>query len=549
VLDHASVALEYWLREVVPASEGEPRPLAAARDAGPMTRYFELYRNIRPAAATEFQNFISEPFIQALNEALQLAFKETPRFSDFVHSVILHSLATLLKDLIARVGGVSSEQLVAYADLPLLEQVDRSISPRILVMDTVDGGSGACAQAFERLDLTDQSGSLWWTLQTEMGNCPIASGEALVRQVFTTVSRERIEAAQEAGSPDALADLVDSISLTPAPGALNILGRVLFHQVEAAGHVVNPALITRELLEVQQDADRGMLSPLPREATVRVAVATPDASRRPAIAALREALLAEGVNTADLDYELAVQLLALYDLGCDDGCPVCTASGSDVEHHHLAYLLNSRQVMGALRRVLLSGNRRGECLSEMAESLLKQEQVRIDGNPGTFGDSISTPAGVAVVSQSSHDGRLAGTTALVNAPDQAADFFTQPDSWERRWGGPEFRCVLAEDGNRVRSRAEALIANWLFREKIPYVYEPPLPYRAEDGRTRYIHPDFHLYEDDVYVEYWGRDDKEYVESRRFKENVYAGRSLVPVHLEKHDVDTRVFELKIRARMK
>jgi len=55
-----------------------------------------------------------------------------------------------------------------------------------------------------------------------------------------------------------------------------------------------------------------------------------------------------------------------------------------------------------------------------------------------------------------------------------------------------------------------------------FEYKPRLLYTDEQGRTRFIHPDFYLYEHGLYVEYWGRDDPEYVESRRFKEGVCRG---------------------------
>lgn len=79
-----------------------------------------------------------------------------------------------------------------------------------------------------------------------------------------------------------------------------------------------------------------------------------------------------------------------------------------------------------------------------------------------------------------------------------------------------------------------------------------LPRFIEKIRTRFIHPDFHLYEHDLYVEYWGRDDPEYVESRRFKEEVYdrlADQRCVRVlHLEAGDVENDVFMEKVHARI-
>ncbi len=61
-------------------------------------------------------------------------------------------------------------------------------------------------------------------------------------------------------------------------------------------------------------------------------------------------------------------------------------------------------------------------------------------------------------------------------------------------------------GERVRSRGEWLIANWLFLHGIDYVYERPIPpaLLPEGGRYR---PDFFLPAHGVYIEHLGLDGK------------------------------------------
>ena len=139
-------------------------------------------------------------------------------------------------------------------------------------------------------------------------------------------------------------------------------------------------------------------------------------------------------------------------------------------------------------------------------------------------------------------GQVRGASAVVVEPDHARDR-------ERRWGGDEHKPYETAGGVRVRSRAEYIIATKLEAEGIPFEYEPRLPYTDGAGRTRFIHPDFYLYEHDLYVEYWGRDDPEYVESRRFKEGVYerlaAQRGVRVLHLEAGDVENDVFIVKMR----
>jgi len=157
--------------------------------------------------------------------------------------------------------------------------------------------------------------------------------------------------------------------------------------------------------------------------------------------------------------------------------------------------------------------------------------------------------GIGVVTEVDDAGQVRGASAVVVQPDHARDFLDDGD-WERRWGGDEHKPYETPGGVHVRSRAEYIIATKLEAAGIPFEYEPRLPYTDDDGHARFIHPDFYLYEHDLYVEYWGRDDPEYVESRRFKEGVYerlaAQRGVCVLHLEAGDVENDVFVGKIQA---
>ena len=58
------------------------------------------------------------------------------------------------------------------------------------------------------------------------------------------------------------------------------------------------------------------------------------------------------------------------------------------------------------------------------------------------------------------------------------------------------------DGHYVRSRAELVIANWLFAESIAYAYEKRVPIKED------IYCDFYIPKGKVYVEFWGLEDDE-----------------------------------------
>jgi hypothetical protein len=551
LLEVVAVAVDYWIHKVVPTCDEEIRLLDPTCDRVPLTTYYADYRVARPAEVEEFEQYLTDRFFERLNKILETAYKDTPDFRDFLESVVLHSLSALLKNLIARLGGVGSDDLVAYADLPVLDQVDRSIDPRILIMDTVAGGSGGIAQAFERLDLTGNEGSLWWTLQTELGDCPIGNGEALVQTVLLRVQPDQVRAVQEQGTLGALENLLDEVDLAdPAPEALSQLGRALFgSELEVGGQTINKALILWELFNFQRGFEGQVPGTIPREAVVCRAVSALNSEKHPHIIALRDALEISGVAADELDHELALQLLVLYNNACYDGCPVCLSADSDVEHYYLAPLLNSRRALKKLRQVLLDSMTTGECLAVLSDALMSRESVRVRANPGKLGDRLDADLGFGIVTEVDDRGQVEGASAVVVERDHARDFVVD-GKWEERWGGDEHKPYETPGGVRVRSRAEYIIATKLEAAGIPFEYEPRLPYTDDEGKTRFIHPDFHLYEHDLYVEYWGRDDPEYVESRRFKEGVYeklaVQRGVRVLDLEAGDVENDEFMRKVQA---
>ena len=81
------------------------------------------------------------------------------------------------------------------------------------------------------------------------------------------------------------------------------------------------------------------------------------------------------------------------------------------------------------------------------------------------------------------------------------------------------------DGHYVRSRAEAMIDNWLFNHYIAHAYERKLPV-GEDALC-----DFYLPQGSVYVEFWGKEnDPSYVRRMREKQEIYRRNNLKLISL-------------------
>lgn len=123
-------------------------------------------------------------------------------------------------------------------------------------------------------------------------------------------------------------------------------------------------------------------------------------------------------------------------------------------------------------------------------------------------------------------------------PNWHSEAPSQDESATRQYGVE----TITQRGDTVRSKGEGRVADYFYRNKIRYRYEPPV--FEKDGRHRLIGcPDFYLYDYDVYVEYWGMssvpdpaDQQKYNSKRhwkmeRYKENGYKIISLEQRHLD------------------
>jgi hypothetical protein len=152
-----------------------------------------------------------------------------------------------------------------------------------------------------------------------------------------------------------------------------------------------------------------------------------DPTRQPETAILRDALLESGVAGGSIARELKLQLLALYDTACPDGCPVCLSAGSDIEHYALAPLLHSRRALRKLREVLRAGSPRNDCLAAVAQSLRAQAPAQVQAYPADLGDQLDPSLGLAVLSDVNDAGQVDSTTVVAIDVEKATT--TIPPMW------------------------------------------------------------------------------------------------------------------------
>jgi len=92
-----------------------------------------------------------------------------------------------------------------------------------------------------------------------------------------------------------------------------------------------------------------------------------------------------------------------------------------------------------------------------------------------------------------------------------------------------YRCM---DGHYVRSRAEAMIDNWLYTNGIAHAYEKKLPIESD------VYSDFYIKAGkSVYIEFWGMEsDQKYARRKAIKQKAYQDNDFNLIELNDSDLN-------------
>jgi len=77
----------------------------------------------------------------------------------------------------------------------------------------------------------------------------------------------------------------------------------------------------------------------------------------------------------------------------------------------------------------------------------------------------------------------------------------------------------SDSGDTVKSRAELIVANWLFYRGIDFIYEKKVP-----TKERAI-SDFYLTQSEIYIEFWGLETPQYLKRKSKKIKIYKKNRL------------------------
>ncbi|MEH6388484.1 MAG: UvrD-helicase domain-containing protein [Pseudomonas profundi] len=123
--------------------------------------------------------------------------------------------------------------------------------------------------------------------------------------------------------------------------------------------------------------------------------------------------------------------------------------------------------------------------------------------------------------------------------------YPEANPFEFKSEGEYYDFILANDirtlkGEAVKSLGECLVANYLFKQGIAYLYEPAYEHKTASPLYRQYQPDFYLPEHGIYIEYYGIDRQggtaPYVDSEQYHQSMEWKRQL---HAKK---GTRLMEL-------
>ena len=91
--------------------------------------------------------------------------------------------------------------------------------------------------------------------------------------------------------------------------------------------------------------------------------------------------------------------------------------------------------------------------------------------------------------------------------------------------------VRTQDGHYVRSRAEAMIDNYLYENRLVHAYERRLPIEEE------VFSDFYIPNGKVFIEYWGMEgNSDYDKRKKEKLEIYAQNQFNLIELTDKDIE-------------
>lgn len=115
----------------------------------------------------------------------------------------------------------------------------------------------------------------------------------------------------------------------------------------------------------------------------------------------------------------------------------------------------------------------------------------------------------------------------VEEPKEITKSSSEAFKFDRKTFEATFR---TQSGHFVRSRAEVIVADWLYNNDIMFAYEKRLPIVEE------LYSDFFIKKGKVYIEVWGLESTKYLERKAKKIEMYKQNGYTLIGLEDKDIE-------------
>ena len=101
----------------------------------------------------------------------------------------------------------------------------------------------------------------------------------------------------------------------------------------------------------------------------------------------------------------------------------------------------------------------------------------------------------------------------------------------------------SDSGDTVKSRAELIVANWLFYRGIEFIYEKKVPTKER------VISDFYLKQSEIYIEFLGLETPQYLKRKSKKIKIYKKNRLKLIQMNDDSLrDLNAFFAKEFARL-
>ncbi|MDC9824818.1 AAA domain-containing protein [Devosia sp. ZB163] len=297
---------------------------------------------LSPSRVSRVADNLSGQAFQQVFQKTMAAVRAADSLPRYLQSVVVHSLASRLKDLFVRWGQGDERQVIMHVELPIMFSRAADMSVTICEVGAFgDGTTRAFVDKFERAEPDVFKGYF--------GDCPNAREDAVVDRLLGRAERHDAWRAIDATDVSALRSLAGDLGLAPGESIPSAALRLLFGQ-ETVGIEQFPLY---DLAISLRGLNQGLAGRFGRDPTaweltsaaVAEAIEQPDTIAGRLLHAYADIEASVQEESLSADGRLAEQVFRLHPRLCVDGCAACVHQESDMMSDGMLTASTSRRLL------------------------------------------------------------------------------------------------------------------------------------------------------------------------------------------------------------